>query len=181
MSRIGKQPVVLPQGVEASLVERDLTVKGPGGSLSQWIDPDITVKVGAGEVEFTRSSDVGRIRALHGLYRALCNNMVVGVTQGYSRRLEIHGVGYQCQLQGQQLSLQVGFSHALDFEVPEGLKVECPNNQTIDIRGIDKQLVGQFAATIRARRPSEPYKGKGIRYAGEQIRRKAGKSMASGR
>lgn len=182
MSRIGKNPVAVPAGVEVSLQDRDLHVKGPRGALAQWIDPRITVEVDGDqkEVRFARSSEVPEERALHGLYRALCNNMVEGVTKGFRRRLEVHGVGYQAGVVGPKLSVNVGFSHSVDFEIPQGLDVVCPNNTTIDVEGPSKHMVGQFAAQVRACRPSEPYKGKGIRYAGEQIKRKAGKSMASG-
>ncbi len=182
MSRIGKQPVSLPGGVEASFSSGALTVKGPKGELTQGVDSAISVEVDGEkkEVRFSRNTDMPTHRALHGLYRALCQNMVVGVTQGYSRRLEVHGVGYQSVLQGDKLSLSLGFSNNIVLPVPKGLTVNCPNNTTIDVTGIDKQLVGQFAARIRGSRPSEPYKGKGVRYAGEQIRRKAGKSMAGG-
>jgi len=183
MSRIGKQPVVLPAGVEASFSGRDLVVKGPKGTNRQWVDPRITVTVDAAakEVRFARSSDERQDRALHGLYRALCQNMVVGVTQGFQKRLEVHGVGYQANLQGKVLNLNVGYSNTIELPVPEGVNVNCPNPTTIDVDGIDRQKVGQFAAQIRASRKSEPYKGKGVRYAGEQIRRKAGKSMAGGK
>ena len=189
MSRIGKLPVEIPNGVEVTFAGEDLTVKGPKGALNQWIDPRITVEIvdqpegneGKQEVRFSRSSDEREDRALHGLYRALCRNMVEGVTKGYEKRLEIHGVGYQATLQDNKLSLVVGFSNLVFFDVPAGLVVTCPNNTTIDVAGSDRQLVGQFAAKVRAVRPSEPYKGKGIRYAGEKIRRKAGKSMAAGK
>ena len=162
---------------------RDLMVKGPKGSLTQWISERITVDVDGEkkEVRFSRVGDQPEERALHGLYRALCRNMVEGVTKGYHKRLEVHGVGYQAQLQGRKLSLMVGFSHPVVFDIPKGLDVTCPNPTAIDVNGIDRQVVGQFAAQVRASRPSEPYKGKGIRYAGEQIRRKAGKSMAGGK
>ena len=182
MSRIGKLPVALPAGVEASLTGQDLLVKGPKGSLTQWIDSRITVEIDGDkkEIRFARGSNDGADRALHGLYRALCQNMVGGVTKGYAKRLEVHGVGYQCSVQGNSLSVVVGFSHPVVFPIPQGLDVKCPNNTTIDVAGIDKQSVGQFAAKVRACRPSEPYKGKGIRYAGEKVKRKAGKAMASG-
>jgi len=182
MSRIGKQPVEIPAGVEVAFSDQDLTVKGPKGSLQQWVDSAIKVEVdGASkQVCFSRTTDLPEHRSLHGLYRSLCQNMMVGVTKGYEKRLEIHGVGYQVTLNGQTLSLQVGFANILDFEVPTGVSVVCPNNTTVDVSGSDKQKVGQFAARIRASRPCEPYKGKGIRYAGEQVVRKSGKSMAGG-
>jgi large subunit ribosomal protein L6 len=180
MSRIGKQPVVLPSGVKADMEAGDLVVSGPKGNLRQNVDSRISVAVDTSEVKFARESNDPQERALHGLYRALCQNMVDGVTKGFQKRLEVHGVGYTSQIQGNALSVSVGFSHPVVFPIPSGLNVTCPNNTTIDVDGIDKQMVGQFAAQVRACRPSEPYKGKGIRYAGEQIKRKAGKSMASG-
>jgi large subunit ribosomal protein L6 len=183
MSRIGKQPVPLPKGVEAKLEGRNLSVKGPKGSLVQWIDPRITVAVdGPGaKVVFTRSTDERQDRALHGLYRALCRNMVEGVTKGYEKRLEIHGVGFQAKIEKGTLNLQIGFSTPVLIAIPKGITVEAPNPTTLDVKGIDRQLVGEFSARIRATRKPEPYKGKGIRFAGEQIRRKAGKSMATGK
>ena len=181
MSRIGKQPVSLPAGVEAGFENGVLTVKGPKGSLQQEVNPAIQVSVEGAEVKFERSSDQAEHRALHGLYRALCNNMVEGVSKGYARRLEVHGVGYNCVVEGKKVSMNVGFSHPVVFEIPAGVTAVCPNNTTLDISGIDKQVVGDFAARIRLSRPSEPYKGKGIRYAGEQIKRKAGKAAAGGK
>ncbi len=182
MSRIGKQPVVLVKGVEAKLDGRNLSVKGPKGALTQWIDPRIQVEIDApgAKVRFKRDSDLPESRALHGLYRALCRNMVEGVTTGYSKRLEIHGVGFQGKVEKGALALTIGFSTPFVLEIPKGITLEIPNPTTIDVKGVDRQLVGEFAARIRAARPPEPYKGKGIRYAGEQIRRKAGKSMATG-
>jgi len=173
--------VPLPAGVEASFAQDRITIKGPKGSLAQWINPAVSVEIAAGkEIRFTRSSDEPTQRALHGLYRALCRNMVEGVVKGYRKRIEIHGVGYQAAIQGNKISMNVGFSNPVVLEIPKGLTLECPNNTTVDIIGFDKQLVGQFSARLRGIRPSEPYKGKGIRYAGEQIRRKAGKSVAGG-
>jgi len=182
MSRIGKQPVKLPKGVEVRLDGPTITVKGPKGTLTQWVDPRIKVEIDlpGEQVRFSRATDLREERALHGLYRALCRNMVEGVTQGYSKRLEIHGVGYQAKIEKSLLSLSVGFSLPVVLEIPKGIALEAPNPTTVDVKGIDRQLVGEFAARIRAVRPPEPYKGKGIRFAGEQIRRKAGKSMATG-
>ena len=180
MSRIGKQPVKLEKGVEVKLDGQNLSVKGPKGALTQWIDPRIKVEIDAGQVKFSRSTDLRGDRALHGLYRALCRNMVEGVTKGYSKRLEIHGVGFQAKLEKATLALTVGFSLPIVLEIPKGITVEAPNPTTIDVKGFDRELVGQFSARIRSVRPPEPYKGKGIRYTGEQIRRKAGKSMATG-
>jgi large subunit ribosomal protein L6 len=180
MSRIGKQPVHLPKGVEVNVDGPTLTVKGPKGSLAQRVDPRIRVEVAEGQVKFSRSTDLREERALHGLYRALCRNMVEGVTQGFGKRLEIHGVGYQAKVEKGKLALSVGFSTPVLLEIPKGITIETPNPTTVDVKGIDRQLVGQFSARIRAVRPPEPYKGKGIRFAGEVIRRKAGKSMATG-
>jgi large subunit ribosomal protein L6 len=183
MSRIGKQPVVVLKGVEVKLDDRTLTVKGPKGTLTQWIDPRIGVAIdaAAAKVNFTRTSDEPQSRALHGLYRALCRNMVEGVTTGYAKRLEIHGVGFQAKVEKGTLNLQIGFSTPVLIAIPKGITVEAPNPTTLDVKGIDRQLVGEFSARIRSTRKPEPYKGKGIRFAGEQIRRKAGKSMATGK
>jgi large subunit ribosomal protein L6 len=183
MSRIGKQPVAVLKGVEVKFADRTLSVKGPKGTLTQWIDPRISVAIdtAGGKVNFTRGSDDPQDRALHGLYRALCRNMVEGVTTGYAKRLEIHGVGFQCKVEKGALSLQIGFSTPVVLPIPKGITVEAPNPTTVDVKGFDRQLVGSFAAQIRSARPPEPYKGKGIRYAGEPIRRKAGKSMATGK
>ena len=183
MSRIGKQPVKLEKGVEVKLDGQNLSVKGPKGALTQWIDPRIKVEIDAagGQVKFSRSTDLRGDRALHGLYRALCRNMVEGVTTGYAKRLEIHGVGYQAKIEKGALALTVGFSTPVVLPIPKGITVEAPNPTTLDVKGIDRQLVGEFSARIRSTRKPEPYKGKGIRFAGEQIRRKAGKSMATGK
>jgi large subunit ribosomal protein L6 len=182
MSRIGKQPVKLPKGVEVTIDGPTISVKGPKGTLTQWVDPRIKVEIdGPGaQVKFSRSTDLRDDRALHGLYRALCRNMVEGVTQGYAKRLEIHGVGYQVKVEKDKLALTVGFSLPIVLDIPKGITLEAPNPTTVDVKGIDRQLVGEFSARIRSVRPPEPYKGKGIRYTGEQIRRKAGKSMATG-
>jgi large subunit ribosomal protein L6 len=182
MSRIGKQPVLLPKGVEAKFEGTTLSITGPKGTLTQRIDPRIQVAVEAGaKVVFTRAGDERADRALHGLFRALCRNMVEGVTTGYQKRLEIHGVGYQWKVEKNQLNLQVGYANPVLLDIPKGIALEAPNPTTLDVKGIDRQLVGAFAARVRTIRPPEPYKGKGIRYAGEQIRRKAGKSMATGK
>jgi large subunit ribosomal protein L6 len=181
MSRIGKQPVPLPKGVEAKLEGRNLTVKGPKGSLVQWIDPRIAVAIdGPGaKVSFTRDS-TSQNRALHSA-SSQRRNMVEGVTKGYEKRLEIHGVGFQAKIEKGKLNLQIGFSMPVLIDIPKGITVEAPNPTTLDVKGIDRQLVGEFSARIRSTRKPEPYKGKGIRFAGEQIRRKAGKSMATGK
>lgn len=181
MSRIGKQPVTLPAGVTATLGKDNvLTVKGPKGELKQAIDRDITVEIKDGEVNFTRPTDQIRHRAMHGLYRALVNNLVKGVTEGFTRKLELVGVGYKASNQGNLLDLSLGYSHNIIFEVPSELKVataqEKGQNPLITLEGIDKQLIGQVAAKLRSLRKPEPYKGKGVKYVGEVIRRKAGKA-----
>jgi large subunit ribosomal protein L6 len=176
MSRIGKEPVAIPDGVDARLEGRTLTVTGPRGTLTQQIHPDVTVHIGDGRVQVTRPDDEREHRALHGLFRSLIANMVTGVTQGYRRELEIVGVGYRAALNGRRLTLQLGFSHPVEVEAPEGITFEVATPTRIAVAGIDKHLLGQVAANIRAVRKPEPYKGKGIRYAGEQVRRKAGKA-----
>jgi large subunit ribosomal protein L6 len=176
MSRIGKEPVAIPDGVEASLEGRTLTVKGPRDTLTLQIHPDIAVEVSDGVVTVTRPDDEREHRALHGLFRSLIANMVTGVSHGYRRELEIVGIGYRAAARGKGLTLQVGYSHPVEVEAPEGITFEVPSPTRIVVTGSDKQLVGQVAANIRAVRRPEPYKGKGIRYAGEQVRRKAGKA-----
>jgi large subunit ribosomal protein L6 len=181
MSRIGKKPVVVPQGVTITVgSDNVITVKGPKGELKEAIDRDIKVEVKDGEVTFSRPTDQGRHRAMHGLYRALVSNMVKGVTDGYARQLELVGVGYKAANQGNVLDLALGFSHNIIFEVPKELKVatsqEKGQNPMISLEGIDKQLIGQVAAKLRSLRKPEPYKGKGVKYVGEFIRRKAGKA-----
>lgn len=181
MSRIGKQPVVVPAGVTVVIGNDNvLTVKGPKGELKQPVDRDIKVEVKDGEVNFSRPTDQIRHRALHGLYRAITANLVKGVTEGYKKNLELVGVGFKASNQGNLLDLSLGFSHNIVFEIPKEIKVttaqEKGQNPTIALEGIDKQLVGQVAAKIRSLRKPEPYKGKGVKYAGEQLRRKAGKA-----
>lgn len=181
MSRIGKKPVAVVQGVTISVGKDNvITVKGPKGELKQAVDRDITVEVKDGEVTFARPTDQNRHRALHGLYRSLVSNMVKGVTDGYTRQLELVGVGYKAANQGNILDLALGYSHNIIFEVPKELKVataqEKGQNPTITLEGIDKQLLGQVAAKIRSLRKPEPYKGKGVKFSGEFIRRKAGKA-----
>ena len=181
MSRIGKAPIELPKGVEVQLSKGNaVTVKGPKGELSQQIHPDITLKIEDGNIELSRPTDQPRHRAMHGLYRALVNNMVEGVTSGFVKELELVGVGYRAQNTGQLLELSVGYSHPIMFMLPEEVKLETRmekgKNPVIRLESIDKQLIGQVAAKIRSFRKPEPYKGKGIRFAGEEIRRKAGKT-----
>ncbi|HEX2684861.1 MAG TPA: 50S ribosomal protein L6 [Ferruginibacter sp.] len=181
MSRIGKQPVTIPGGVTVTVTKDNvLTVKGPKGELKQAIDRDITVEVKDNNVNFTRPTDQIRHRALHGLYRALVSNMVKGVTEGITRKLELIGVGFKAANQGNVLDLSLGYSHNIIFEVPKELKVataqEKGQNPIITLEGIDKQLIGQVAAKLRGLRKPEPYKGKGVRYVGEVVRKKAGKA-----
>ena len=179
MSRIGKLPVEVPKGVEVSLKGRTFSAKGPKGSLSLDVHPEIEVKVQDGKVTVHRPSDHTRHKALHGLVRSLVSNMVTGVSEGFSKTLEIVGVGYRADVSGKGITVQVGYSHPIQYPAPEGISLECPNQTTIVVSGADKQKVGQTAAEIRAFRPPEPYKGKGIRYQGEQVRRKAGKTAGA--
>jgi large subunit ribosomal protein L6 len=179
MSRIGKEPVTIPSGVDVTLDDGVLTVKGPKGTLTQSIHPDMTVAIEDGQVVVTRPDDEREHRALHGLIRSLIANMVVGVTEGYQRNLDIVGVGYRAAPRGSGLTIQVGYSHPVEVDAPEGIEFAVPTPTKIEIRGTDKQLVGQVAANIRAIRKPEPYKGKGIRYEGEQVRRKAGKAAGA--
>ena len=177
MSRIGLKPIVIPAGVTVTVDDANtVTVKGPNGTLTQDVNKDITVNVDGSEVTLQRPSDDKEHRALHGLYRALIANMVTGVTEGFKKNLEVNGVGYRVQAQGNKLTMNLGFSHQVIMEAPEGIKIECPSANAIVISGADKQAVGQFAAQVREKRPPEPYKGKGIKYAEEHIRRKEGKA-----
>ena len=168
--------MAIPSGVKVKAEDGHVFVEGPKGKLSLRLSPEITVKLDGQAVKVERANEEKPVRALHGLYRALINNMVQGVVNGFSKELEITGVGYRAQLQGKQLSLSVGFSHPVILPIPEGLTIEVPKPTSVLVKGFDKQLVGQFAANIRRVAPPEPYKGKGIKYAGEVIRRKAGKA-----
>ncbi|HEX6139412.1 MAG TPA: 50S ribosomal protein L6 [Candidatus Limnocylindria bacterium] len=176
MSRIGRMPIPLPSNVEVAQDGRRLTVKGPLGTLEREIHPEMTVERGDGELRVMRPSDEPRHRALHGLTRTLVSNMVTGVTSGFTRGLEISGVGYRAQLQGSKLVLALGYSHPVEVDPPAGIEFRVETPTRLSVFGADKELVGQMAAYIRSRRKPEPYKGKGIRYAGEQILRKAGKA-----
>ena len=177
MSRIGRAPITIPAGVTVDVAENNVvTVKGPKGTLTQQLRPEMIIEVGAGVVTVSRPNDEKTNRSLHGLTRTLINNMVVGVTEGYKKTLEINGVGYRAAVQGKQLVLNIGFSHNVVFDQPEGIVFECPNSNTVVVNGINKQQVGQLAAEIRAKRPPEPYLGKGIKYSDEKIRRKVGKA-----
>lgn len=177
MSRIGKSPIQLPEGVTVTVDDTNLvTVKGPLGTLSEKINNDMKITMEDNELTVVRPSDKKQHRALHGLSRALINNMVVGVSAGYEKKLKIVGVGYRAAKNGNKLDLQLGFSHPVSMEDPDGITVEVPSNTEINVKGINKQLVGNYAAKIRAWRKPEPYKGKGIRYVDEHVRRKEGKS-----
>jgi large subunit ribosomal protein L6 len=178
MSRIGKKPVLLPPGVEVRAQQGVLEVRGPKGELKMDVPSEVTVTVEGDRVLLQKTEDNRKTRAMHGLARALTQNMVVGVSQGFEKQLLIEGVGYQARVEGNKLVLVIGFCHDVEMEIPQGLEVEIPQRtKTIIIRGIDKQLVGQFAANVRRVRPPEPYKGKGIRYSDETVRRKAGKAQ----
>lgn len=179
MSRIGRMPVSIAKGVEVKQANGTLSVKGPNGQLELVPHPDMTVLVDEAEIRVERPSDHKDHRALHGLTRSLIANMVIGVTAGFSKTLEIIGVGYRAEAKGRGITLTLGFSHRIEYEADEGVKLECPNQTTIVISGADKQKVGQAAAEIRSFRPPEPYKGKGIRYQGEHVRRKAGKTAGA--
>ena len=175
MSRIGRKPVTVPDAVSIEIGTGTIAVKGPKGKLNQSFSQDMAVAQEDGTIVVTRPTDRGEHRALHGLTRSLIANMVEGVTDGFEKRLEIQGVGYRAKLSGKALELSVGYSHPVTIPAPEGIEFEVPQPTEIIVRGIDKQLVGQVAADIRKRRPPEPYKGKGIRYKGEQVLRKVGK------
>jgi large subunit ribosomal protein L6 len=175
MSRIGKKPIEIPDGVTVEIRPGLVSVKGPKGELTQVVSGDMKIQQTNGALTVERPTDRGEHRALHGLTRSLVANMVEGVTRGYERRLEIQGVGYRARLQGKALELGVGYSHTISVAGPDGIEFEVPQPTQIVVRGIDKQLVGEMAARIRRTRPPEPYKGKGVRYAGEQVRRKVGK------
>jgi large subunit ribosomal protein L6 len=175
MSRIGRKPVPVPEAVTVEISPGNIAVKGPKGELSQFYSPDMTIEQADGAVTVARPTDRGEHRALHGLTRSLIANMVEGVTDGFEKRLEIQGVGYRAALKGKNLELALGFSHPVLIAAPEGIEFEVPQPTEVIVRGIDKQLVGQVAADIRKRRKPEPYKGKGVRYKGEQVLRKVGK------
>ena len=177
MSRIGNAPVAIPSGVDVTVADRTVTVKGPKGSLTRAIPGDITITQDDGTLTFDRPNEERKNKALHGLTRSLVNNMVVGVTEGYKKNLEIVGVGYRAEAQGANaLRLNLGFSHPVNVQAPEGISFEVPVPTQVIVSGIDKEVVGQVAANIRSIRKPEPYKGKGVRYAGERVLRKAGKA-----
>ena len=177
MSRIGREPIAIPAGVNVTISDSNyVTVKGPLGELTQKFAEVLAITQEGDKLTVTRPNDLKENRALHGLTRTLINNMVVGVTKGYEKKLEIVGVGYRVEKQSGKIVLGLGYSHPVVFEEKDGIKFECPDSTTIIVKGIDKQAVGQVAAVIRSKRPPEPYLGKGVKYAGERIRRKAGKT-----
>ncbi len=183
MSRIGNKPITIIDGVSVDVSDKNLvTVKGPKGTLTQQVDPDLKVEVQDGEVSLKRPTEQKRHKSMHGLYRSLINNMVEGVTKGYKKELELVGVGYKAVVQGKLLELNLGHSHSIFLEIPSELSVSAETqkgkNPTVTLEGSDKQLIGQVAAKIRSLRKIEPYKGKGVRFVGEQVRRKAGKTAA---
>lgn len=182
MSRIGKAPIAIPDGITVDVLKGVVTVKGPKGELNQDIGTEISAKVDEGQIVIERPTEQKRHKALHGLYRSLIDNMVVGVTEGYKRELELVGVGYKASVQGNVLELNLGYSHSIYLAIPGEIKVEAVTekgkNPRVNLEGIDKQLIGQIAAKIKSLRKVEPYKGKGIRFVGEQVRRKAGKTAA---
>jgi len=176
VSRIGNKVVVLPAGVEIKQDGNNITVKGPKGELTREFSSDIKMNIEGNEVTFTRPNDSKEMKTIHGTTRANFNNMVVGVSEGFQKALELIGVGYRAQLQGKKLVLNVGYSHPVEIEAPAGIEIEVPSNTSVIVKGSDKEVVGELAANIRGVRPPEPYKGKGIRYVGEFVRRKEGKT-----
>jgi large subunit ribosomal protein L6 len=177
MSRIGKLPITIPAGVDVKIVAgNEITVKGPKGTLTRKLSPDMTIAQEAGQITVTRPNDLKRFKALHGLTRTLINNMVIGVTEGYVKNLEINGTGYRAAKSGKKLTLNLGYSHPVEMTDPDGVESTVEGTAKIIISGIDKEKVGQYAANIREKRPPEPYKGKSIKYENEYIRRKAGKA-----
>ena len=177
MSRIGKMPIAIPAGVTVEIAENNkVTVKGPKGTLERVLPSEMDIKMEGSEIVVSRPNDLKKMKSLHGLTRTLINNMVIGVTEGYEKKLEVNGVGYRAQKQGKKLVLSLGYSHPVEMEDPEGLETVLDGQNIIVVKGIDKEKFGQYAAEIRAKRAPEPYKGKGIKYADEVIRRKVGKT-----
>ncbi len=176
MSRIGRKVIEIPAGVTVTNDDNFITVKGPKGELKQQFNKSLTIDIEGAEITVKRNSEIKSVKQLHGTTRALIANMINGVVEGYTKELEIIGVGYRAALAGKVLTLSLGFSHPVEMEIPEGLEVEVPKNTIVIIKGIDKQLVGEFAANVRRNRPPEPYKGKGVRYKDEYVRRKEGKA-----
>ncbi|MFH1199262.1 MAG: 50S ribosomal protein L6 [Candidatus Omnitrophota bacterium] len=180
MSKLGKKPVALPKEVKIEIKDRIIFIEGPKGKLNYGLSHRVAIEIKDNQLFVTRVADTKMDRAFHGLTRALILNMIVGVTQGYVKEMEIQGVGYRAAIAGNILNLQLGFSHPVNFPIPEGIKIEAPKNTQLIITGIDKEKVGKVAAQIRAIYPPEPYKGKGIRFAGEYIKKKVGKAQATG-
>ena len=177
MSRIGRMPIAIPDGVTVTIAENNqVTVKGPKGTLERVLPAEMTITKEGEEVKVTRPNDLKKMKSLHGLTRTLINNMIIGVTEGYEKRLEVNGVGYRAAKQGKKLTLSLGYSHPVEMEDPEGIEVTVDGQNLIIVQGIDKEKVGQYAAEIREKRAPEPYKGKGIKYVDEVIRRKVGKT-----
>ncbi len=177
MSRIGKMPIAIPAGVTVEIADNNkVTVKGPKGTLERVLPSEMDIKMEGSEIVVSRPNDLKKMKSLHGLTRTLINNMVIGVTEGYEKKLEVNGVGYRAQKQGKKLVLSLGYSHPVEMEDPEGLETVLDGQNIIVVKGIDKEKVGQYAAEIRAKRAPEPYKGKGIKYSDEVIRRKVGKT-----
>ena len=181
MSRIGRKPIEIPAGVEVKLDGTTITVKGPKGTLTRELHPNMTVEVEGNTISVSRPNDNKENRSLHGLTRTLISNMVIGVNETFKKELEVNGIGYRCEVKGQELTLKIGYSHDVVMIAPEGVTVEVPNPNKVVVSGPDKQKVGQFAANIREKRPPEPYKGKGIKYVDEYIRRKEGKAGKGGK
>jgi large subunit ribosomal protein L6 len=179
MSRIGKKPITVPKDVKVELKDGSVSLEGPKGKLSQFLSNRVCLEIKENQIFIKRLSDEKSDRALHGLYRALISNMIKGVTEGYSRELEIVGVGFKAAVQGNNLNLQLGFSHPVNFSIPEGIKIETPKPTQIVVRGIDKEKVGRISTEIRAVYPPEPYKGKGIRFQGEYVKKKVGKAQVA--
>ena len=175
MSRIANSPVAIPSGVEVNISGRELSVKGSKGNLSMTVHDLVEIEQGDGELQFKATNSSKKSHALSGTFRALVSNMVVGVSEGFQKELQLIGVGYRAQAQGKKLNLSLGFSHPVEYEAPEGIEIETPSQTQVLVKGIDKQLVGQVSAEIRAYRPPEPYKGKGVRYADEYVKRKEAK------
>ncbi len=176
MSRIGKKPIEIPNGVDVKIDGNTVTVKGPKGEISKSFNKDMKIEINDGVLTVERPNETKEIKSIHGLTRTLIANMIIGVTEGYSKQLEIIGTGYRAAKKGKVLSLNLGFSHPLDLEDPEGIEVEVPSANSIIVKGVDKQLVGSYAAKIRSYREPEPYKGKGVKYIDEHVRRKVGKT-----
>ena len=181
MSRIGRQPIAVPAGVDVKIDGSTVTVKGPKGTLTRTVHSNMSVAMDNGEIKVTRPDESNLNKSLHGLTRTLIHNMIVGVTEGYSKELEVNGVGYRAAKQGKELVLNIGFSHQVIMPEIDGISIEVPNPNKIVISGPDKQMVGQFAAEVREKRPPEPYKGKGIKYVDEHVRRKEGKAGKGGK